>query len=171
VHVAAAPEGRRRCRPRRPNARNARGRHRGAYPPEQRRAAVEAFLAAGQPLRDFARIWGVSRKNLSLWVKRYRAEGPQALEHRPRGRPPGATRSSDVGRRLAQPIRNLIGRTRMRFPDFGLKRIAQFLARFHPVRVSTGGVRSALEHAGLPAAAEIVRRRRCRGSRCHANQT
>src|SRR6185369_10235341 len=43
------------------NARNARGPHRGAYPPEQRRAAVEAFLASGQTLQDFARIWGVSR--------------------------------------------------------------------------------------------------------------
>jgi len=146
------------------NARNARGPHRGAYPPEQRRAAVEAFLASGQTLQDFARIWGVSRKIFGIWVKRYRADGPQALEPRRRGRP----RRSDidlgagpvVGRRLAAPIRELIARTKQRFPAFGLKKVAQFLFRFHAVKVSTGGVKRVLVDAGLPPPVPVRKVRR-----------
>jgi transposase InsO family protein len=148
----------------RANARNARGPHRGAYPPEQRRAAVEAFLASGQTLQDFARIWGVSRKIFGIWVKRYRTDGPQALEPRRRGRPRriDAELAPDavVGRRLAAPIRDLIARTKQRFPTFGLKKVAQFLFRFHAVKVSTGGVKRALVDAGLPPPAPVRKVRR-----------
>lgn len=146
------------------NARNAHGPHRGAYPPEQRRAAVEAFLASGQSLQDFAQIWGVSRKIFGIWVKRYRADGPRALEPRRRGRPRrvDAELAPDavVGRRLAAPIRDLIERTKRRFPSFGLKKVAQFLFRFHAVKVSTGGVKRALVDAGLPPPVPVRKIRR-----------
>jgi len=146
------------------NARNARGPHRGAYPPEQRRAAVEAFLASGQTLQDFARIWGVSRKIFGIWVKRYRADGPRALEPRRRGRPRrvDAELAPDavVGRRLAAPIRDLIERTKRRYPYFGLKKVAQFLFRFHAVKVSTGGVKRVLVDAGLPPPVPVRKVRR-----------
>jgi transposase InsO family protein len=148
----------------RANPRNARGPYRGAYPPEQRRAAVEAFLASGQTLQDFARIWGVSRKIFGIWVKRYRAEGPRALEPRRRGRPRrvDAELAPDpvVGRRLAAPIRELIERTKRRYPYFGLKKVAQFLFRFHAVKVSTGGVKRALVDAGLPPPVPVRKVRR-----------
>ena|SRR5688572_413412 len=77
----------------RPNPRNAHGPHRGAasYTPEQCRQAVEGFLAAGQTLKDFARLWGVSANSLASWVNRHREEGPKALEPMPRGRPRDAT--------------------------------------------------------------------------------
>src|SRR5262249_21612285 len=73
-----------------PNPRNRSGPHRGqfSYTPEQRRAAVEAFEAAGQTIEDFARLWGVSRATLSVWVRTYRRDGPKALESIRRGRPP-----------------------------------------------------------------------------------
>ena len=147
-----------------PNARNASGPHRGAfsYTPEQRRAAVEAFLAAGQTLQDFARIWGVSRKALGEWVKLHRAGGPKALEDRPsRSRRATTPRpGGGVGRRLAQPIRDLVARVRERYPYFGLKRIRDFLLRFHAIRISPGGVRSALAASGRAAVLPREQRRR-----------
>ncbi len=147
----------------RPNPRNARGPHRGAasYTPEQRRAAVEAFLVAGQTLKDFARLWGVSKNTLAAWVKRHRAAGPKALEpqpRRPRAQP--AASKGGVGRRLAQPVRELIARIRGQHDYFGLKRIRDVLLRFHALKVSTGGVRSALVAQGLAPTVEQRRRRR-----------
>jgi transposase InsO family protein len=137
----------------RPNPRNRRGPHRGqfSYTPEQRRAAVEAFLAAGQPIQDFVRIWGVSRMVFSRWVKRYREGGPKALEPTRRARSSPSTPGSGVGVRLAQPLRNLIARTRDRFAQFGLRKIRDYLLRFHGVKVSTGGVKSALIAEGRVA--------------------
>jgi transposase InsO family protein len=102
---------------------------------------------------EFERVWGVSRHTLYLWRKRYREGGPQALEH-----PFGTGRR---GRRpLAATVRDEIVSTQRRFPDFGLRRVRDFLLRFRGLRVSTSGVRSAIEAAGLPRAAAPVRRRR-----------
>jgi transposase InsO family protein len=144
-----------------PNPRNASGPHRGqfSYTPEQRRAAVEAFAAAGQTVEDFARLWGVSRATLSLWVRTYRRDGPKALESIRRGRPPLAAAAhgavdgaAHVARRLAAPLRRLIAHTRDRFKHFGLRKIRDYLRRFHGVKVSTGGVKSALLAEGRVAA-------------------
>jgi transposase InsO family protein len=138
----------------RPNARNVSGPHRGAfsYTPEQRRAAVEAFQKAGETITDFARVWGVSRVVLSRWLKRYREDGPKALEPKRRTRSARAGTTSRVGKRIAQPIRDLIARTKERFPTFGLLKVRQFLLRFHAVKVSTGGVKRVLRDAGVLAA-------------------
>jgi transposase InsO family protein len=182
----------------RANPRNARGPHRGAfsYTPEQRRAAVEAFHAAGQPLKDFARLWGVARETLRRWERRYRAGGPQALEPARRkdarrarasggsqagsrnARPRAAAGASElskpsepsepgeirgVARRLAAPVRALIASTSERFQSFGLRKIRDYLLRFHGVKVSTGGVKSALLAQGLQATQPVrkkVRRRK-----------
>jgi len=144
----------------RPNARNGSGPHRGAfsYTPEQRRAAVEAFHKAGETITDFARVWGVSREVLSRWLKRYREEGPKALEPKRRTRSVRAGTSSRVGKRIAQPIRDLIARTKERFPTFGLLKVRQFLLRFHAVKVSTGGVKRVLREAGVPAAPPLEKK-------------
>jgi len=162
-----------------PNRRNAAGPHRGAfsYTPEQRRAAVEAFDAAGQTIEDFARLWGVSRATLAKWVQTYRHGGPKALEAVRRGRPSGARSKShrddagtepssdarnapSVARRLAAPLRDLIARTRDRFAHFGLRKIRDYLHRFHGVKVSTGGVKSALVAEGRVAAQPREKKRR-----------
>jgi len=152
-----------------PNPRNHTGPHRGqfSYTPEQRRAAVEAFLVAGQTVEDFARLWGVSRATLSVWVRAYRRDGPKALEPKRKAarsmeRAAVLETSSEkrealtrpdlkVARRLAAPVRALIARTRDRFAHFGLKKIRDYLLRFHGVSVSTGGVKSALIAEGRPA--------------------
>ena len=132
---------------RRPNPRNQGGRSRGAYTPEERRLAVERYTAAQIPQGIFARLFGVSVRSLATWVRRYRADGPKALETATRGPKAGAARSK---RRLPQVLRDLIVATSNNYPSFGLRKLRQYLSRFHAVRVSQGGIRATLEHAGVP---------------------
>src|SRR5262245_35082503 len=123
------------------------------YTPEERRAAVEALEKSGMTYGGFARVWGVSRHTVYIWVKRYREMGPRGLEH-----PVGEGRP---GRKpLAEPLREEIVLVQKRFPDFGLRRVRDWLARFRGVKVSAAGVRSAIEAAGVPRAVIPRRRRR-----------
>jgi transposase InsO family protein len=123
------------------------------YTPEERRAAVEAYVKSGLTYDGFARIWGMSAETLYVWMKIYRERGPQGLEH-----PCGSGRR---GRKpLAPALREEIVLVQRRFPDFGLRRVRDWLARFRGVRVSAHGVRSAIESAGVPRAAAVKRRRR-----------
>jgi transposase len=82
----------------RPNPRNASGRHRGPYTPEERRQAVEAFELSGMTHEDFAKTWGVSKNTLSTWHSRYQDGGPKALEGRVRS-PEGRCRSGKSSRK------------------------------------------------------------------------
>jgi transposase InsO family protein len=124
------------------------------YTPEERRAALEALVKSGLSYEGFARIWGVSRHTIYIWMKRYREHGPQGLDH-----PCGDGRP---GRKpLAAPVREEILLVQRRFPDFGLRRVRDWLARFRGVKVSAYGVRSAIEAAGIPRA-QIPRRVRRR---------
>jgi transposase InsO family protein len=143
-----------------PNPRNSgkRRRARGSYSPEERRAAVEAFGKSELTLDQFARTWGVSKKTLSGWVAAVKREGPKALEPKPRRRgqhtPKGA---------LPAAVHEAISRTKRRFPQFGLRRVRDWLARFGGVEVSTGTVRKTLSAQGLhppPAPKRKPRRKR-----------
>src|SRR5262245_57311054 len=86
VERAGGPGGGERSEPERgPPARARRGPRPGQaqrrYTPEERRAAVEALVKSGLTYEGFARIWGVSRHTVYLWMKRYRESGPEGLEH------------------------------------------------------------------------------------------
>jgi len=119
--------------------------HAGPYRPEQRRQAVEAFLKSGQTLEAFAKIWGAEKKTLWIWVKRYRELGPKGLEanlYRD-GIRPGA-------KRLPEVVRSEIAGVKREYPDFGLRKVRDFLARFKAVKVSTGAIRRTLKEAELP---------------------
>jgi transposase InsO family protein len=114
--------------------------HDGPYTFEQRKQAVETFLKSSMTIRDFSRVWGIGEPSITLWLKRYKEGGPKGLEaHKPgpRGRPrrPG--------------IREAITGVKQRFPDFGLRKVRDFLFRYHGVKVSTGSVRNALREKGL----------------------
>ncbi|MCG3135575.1 MAG: hypothetical protein HMLKMBBP_03293 [Planctomycetes bacterium] len=138
----------------RPGPRPGHARTHVAYTPEERRAAIEAYVKSGLTYEGFARIWGVSSHALYLWMKRYREHGPQGLDH-----PYGTGRR---GRRpLPVPVREEIVTAQRRFPDFGLRRVQDWLARFRGLKVSASGVRSAIEAAGVPRS--VVTRRRRRG--------
>lgn len=138
----------------RPNPRNRKGRHRGAYTPEERREAVEAFAASGMQQDDFCRIWGVGRSTLAKWLKRYREEGPQGLETRrwrARNPHPNAT-PEDVKERVRE--------TKRRHPSFGLRKIRDWLFRFEAKKVSTTTVKKVLVEADLHAAPKAKKKRR-----------
>lgn len=120
---------------------------RRTYNPDQRRQAVEAYLKSGMTRRAFAKVYGVAEGVLSKWVARYEADGPKALEDHKRGRPKG---SGGVLSVLPQATKLAITTLKARFPDFGLRKIRDFLHRFHAIKVSPGSVRKTLTEAGVP---------------------
>jgi transposase InsO family protein len=116
------------------------GRHDGPYTSEQRRQAVETYLKSGTTVSDFARVWGISLGVLEIWLAKYRAGGPKALETRKPG-----------GRPRRKGIRELIEKVKRENPAFGLRKVRDFLGRIAGVRVSTGSVRNALKDKGYPS--------------------
>ncbi len=125
--------------------------HSGPYTSDQRRQAVEAFHKSNMNIEDFARVWGVGHNSLRAWVTRYEEEGPQGLEKRPYG---------SVGRPRRPGMREEIAEVHRKYPDFGLRKVRDFLARFHGVRVSTGSVRNTLQEKGLDTSRPRKRRRK-----------
>jgi len=125
------------------------------YSPEERRQAVEAYQKAGLTQKAFAAQWGISAVTLGSWVRKHGEEGPQGLERmaagpvKRRGRPP-----------LAAPVREEVVSVQRRFPDFGLKKVRHFLARFSGVRVSVASVRRIRKAEGLPAESIPAKRKR-----------
>jgi transposase InsO family protein len=125
------------------------------YTPEERRWALEAWEKSGLGLDVFARQWGITGPTLREWKKAYDRAGPKGLEH------PTATGRARGRARLAAPVAAEIVQTRRSFPDFGLRKIRDYLLRFAGLRVSAGGVRAVLRREGLPPA--VPPRRRGRG--------
>jgi len=125
------------------------------YTPEERRAAVEAFLASGCTQVDFAKLWGVSGTTIGQWTRRYQNDGPQGLEPQRAQRAPRKDR-------LPAGVRSEIARTKLRFPDFGMRRVRDWLARFRGIRVSANTVQKTLREEGLvtpPARAKSKRKK------------
>jgi transposase InsO family protein len=142
-----------------PNPGNALGRHGPVRTPQARRQAIEAFAQSGLGVAEFARLWGLSPGTLRGWIVRYRAGGPRALEPRRPGCPKGR---GAFARRVPEAVRAEIARTKQRFPDFGLKRVRDFLGRFLGLRVSTGTVARVLEEQGIARQIPPHKRRRSR---------
>jgi transposase InsO family protein len=112
------------------------------YTPDERRAAVEAYLKSDRTQVDFANLWGITSTTLATWVHRYEKDGPQGLETR-RARP--RKRKSS----LPASVRAEIARTKRRFPDFGMRKVRDWLARFQGIRVSANTVQKTLKEEGL----------------------
>lgn len=155
------------------------------FTPEERRAAVEAFVRSGRSREDFARLWGCSASSLDVWRRAYGAGGPKALEPRPRRRrelraqagaevepahdaddvgaadviaakyavehePEAAgAAASGVHPRLADAVRDAVADAKAEHPDFGLRRVRDYLLRFCGIRVSAGSVRNILLERGV----------------------
>ncbi len=141
----------------RPNPRNRKGGHRGAYTPEERRQAVEAFLGSGVSRTRFALLWGVTVETLSRWIRCYEEQGPRGLEDRFLGAGKGKRPSR---KQIPPAVRAEIVRTKHRFPSFGLRKVRDFLLRFQGVKVSAGTVRNTLREAGVSPPAPVRKRRR-----------
>ena len=114
-----------------------------SYTPEERREAVEAFQKSGRTQSDFARVWGVPAPTFGQWMRRWKAEGPKGLEGRSKKKRAGRPRT------IPDSTRQEIVRTKARFPDFGMRKMRDFLMRFRGVKVSAGSVRTTLKEAGV----------------------
>ncbi len=68
---------------------------------ELRQRAVKAVLD-GKTQIEVARLFGVTRQALGLWVKAYREGGSRALKQKRRGRPPGGSLDAKQERRMAK---------------------------------------------------------------------
>jgi transposase InsO family protein len=102
-------------------------------------------------IEDFARVWGVGQNSLRNWLRRYEEEGPKGLERKQYGQ---------AGRPRRRGMREEIAEVQKKYPDFGLRKVKDFLARFHGVRVSTGSVRNTLQERGVDTARPRRRRRK-----------
>lgn len=132
--------------------RTGRGKH---YTPEERRQAVEAYQKAGLTQLAFAKQWGISAVTLGSWLRKHGEEGPQGLERMASG--PAKRRGRAP---LAAPVREEVVAVQRRFPDFGLKKVRHFLARFSGLRVSATSVRRIRKAEGMPAVSVPVKRKR-----------
>ena len=128
------------------------------FTPDERREAVEAYLKSGRSVPDFSRLWGCSPSSLTKWVARWRSEGPQGLEPRPRERKTTTPHPA----RLPEAVRDEVEATRRAHPDFGLRRVAAFLRRFRGLEVSPSTVRNVLAERGVPTLPASPRRSRPR---------
>lgn len=149
------PDSRREGSPEPGPARRGEGRQR-RYSPEEKRRLLEAKAKSGMTWKDFAVTVGVPGNSLLLWQKQYREQGPRGLEPRKRGPRTG----SRTGSRLPEPVQAAVAQTKARFPDFGLRRVRDYLARFLQLRVSAGGIRTVLRDAAIPPRPGPRRRRR-----------
>lgn len=119
-----------------------------SYTQQDRVAAVEAYHKSGLTQREFGWLWGISKATLGNWVRKYRTEGPKSLERKPyAGKGKG---------RLATALTAEILRTKSLFPDFGLKRIRDYLKRFRSVQVSPGAIQKTLETAQVSTPSPAV---------------
>ena len=125
--------------------------HLGPYEPDQRRQAVEAFHKSSMNIEDFARVWGIGEISLRDWLKRYEQDGPKGLERKQYKR---------AGRPRRAGMREEIAEVQGKHPDFGLRKVRDFLARFHGVRVSAGSVRNTLQEKGLSTSRPRKKRRK-----------
>ncbi len=130
------------------------------YSPEERRRLLEACAKSQMTVRDFCKTMGMSDATLCKWRRRYEAEGAKGLEPRKRGRPKG----SGTGSKLPEPVQAAIVETKKLFPDFGLRKLRDYVGRFLHLRVTTGGVRGVLKDAALPSEVPKPKRRRWRRS-------
>lgn len=133
-------------------------RHAGPYTPDQRRQAVEAYLKSGMKAKDFAKTWGTSEASLYNWLKVYEKSGGKGLER--------SSLSDDAKKRgrkgLPEPVKKEITSVKSENPEFGVKKVRNFLWRFRGVKVSDGTVRKTLKAAGVPPLEPKKRKRAVR---------
>lgn len=135
-----------------PNPRNRAGVPANRYTPEQRRQAVEAQAQSGLSLEEFGRLWGVGARALGRWRRAYTASGTPGLERKayPKGSRAGTPETTQDSILAAQ----------QRFPDFGLRKVRDWLLRFRGVKTSVPTVRKVLEAAGTRRPQEKAKQRR-----------
>lgn len=129
----------------------------GPHPPDFRRQTVEAFLKSGLNLTQFVDTWGIGSYNsIHQWVKIYKEKGPKGLE---------AGIFTDVPRKkgpkgISARLKEEIAKTKIENPQFGLRKVRDFLARFKGLKVSPGTIKKTLDENEIPLVKVEKKRRR-----------
>ena len=123
------------------NKRSKGHRHTRPYTPEQRREAVEAYLKSGLQQKDFCVRWGICKKSLVTWLQRYQAHGPKGLEDRP------YQRKTPHPKALPAPTKETIRAVKEKHPRFGLRKLRDWLFRYHDTKVSVPTIRKTLKES------------------------
>ena len=133
---------RRRTRPPRGAARRTIRPHAHAHPFEVRRKAVQLCLEESFPVQQVAHEMGVGQSTLSKWVRLYRAQGEVGLQSKPR-------RPNRPRPKVAPAVKAQVVELKRHHPDFGIKKISQFLRRMWFLAVSRETVRRTLHEQQL----------------------
>ena len=137
----APPEGYVARRRRRRVTRTTRVRTKSAreYTGEERLLLLDTWMRSELPAGDFSQLVGVSPQTLSLWRRRFEAEGPAGLL---------GYRKGQQGSRLPEHVRRAILMMKDQHPDWGQDRIHDMLLRTHGLQASAGAVQRVLIEAG-----------------------
>ena len=111
-----------------------------AYPVEFRLRVVRLYLEEGYSVSLICEEFGISTHSVRRWVNAYRRGGVQGLEPKPR---PGGKPSvkPDVKKRMVA--------VKKAHPEYGPRRIADFLKRFFLIPTSQSTVHKTLSEKGL----------------------
>jgi len=145
---------RRQAKTRKRRSKKRRKKKRQSFTPEERREAVEAYLQTDLTKKSFSKLWGISDATLGKWLRKYQTEGPKGLERKPH--------SGKGKMRIAQAVRDEIVGVKRFFPDFGLKRVRDYLFRFRGVKVSEGSIDKALKVADIAPPPPVKKKRKRR---------
>ena len=133
---------RKKTRPPRGAARRSNCPHAHSHSFAVRRKAVQLCLEESFPVERVAREMGVGRSTLSKWVRLYRDQGEAGLKSKSAG--PSRPRP-----KVAAAVKTKVVELKRRHPDFGIKKISQFLRRVLFLPVSRETVRRTLNEQQL----------------------
>lgn len=130
----------------------------GPYALQERLNAVEAYVKSGLSQKDFSKTWGVSEVTLGRWHSLYQKHGPKGLE---------GNIFQDTFRKykarhhkkISEKLEEVIIKTKISNPSFGLRKVKNFLNRFEGLKVSTGAIGRVLKEENIPLV-EVVKKRK-----------
>jgi transposase InsO family protein len=97
-----------------------------------------------------------SENSIRIWIRLYKNKGPQSLEKMdfkdaPKKRGPSGIKDF---------LKDEIARTKIENPQFGLRKVRDFLARFKGLKVSAGTIKKTLDEKEIPLVKVEKKRRR-----------
>lgn len=131
----------------------------GPYNVQERLRAIEAYIKSGMSQANFAKTWGLSEVTIGRWHSLYQKYGPQGLE----GHIFQDTfRKYKVRhhKRISEKLESAIVNTKVKNPDFGLRKVKNFLNRFEGLKVSTGAIRRVLVDEKIPLVETVPKKKR-----------
>lgn len=110
------------------------------YSTEEKLKIVKLQAEEGYSVALLCQEFGVSDHSLYSWIKRYREAGAAGLVGR---------RSGPARREIPTPLQDTILKTKRQHPDFGVRKVSQFLRRILSIGACPETVRRVLGRHGL----------------------